>query len=124
MDYLPAYTTFISCTGGTYFADEGYGYVEWHIPAVQPYEKKSSKLVLLLDECMPDDYVIENTAYIQLDSIDDEPVPTNRVQTVLVPLGSLSRTGDDSRMLMLLLIVVLDAMALAGLAYCRRRKEQ
>lgn len=124
VDHLPAYTSFISCTDGTYFADGGYGYVEWHIPALQPYEKKSFKLVLRLDECMPNDYMVENTAYIQLDSIDDGPVATNRVQTVLVPLGSLARTGDNARTWMLLLIVVLDAMAIAGMSYRRRRKKR
>jgi uncharacterized repeat protein (TIGR01451 family) len=122
-DNLPAYTSFVSSKTGKLQKKDGKEYVEWNVDRLAAGESVEVSFVVKVDNCLPYDYVIKNTATA---SSDDEPgTPSNTVRTVtkLTAVNANPQTGDESKTGLYVVIAMAAAvLAAAALILPRRRR--
>ena len=136
-DYIPQYTSYVSATNnGMYRENKERGYVTWYVKALGAKETITLSFVVKVDDCVPNNHIIENTAMWETlkgtynpDDPKDPKHRTNSVGTTYVEkavtsvkprIGKWVKTGDESKVGLVTFVMLLSAAA--GTALLIRRK--
>ena len=121
-DPIPLYTEYISSShNGKLEVKKDVEYVTWSIDSLKPNQSITLTMTVKVNNCVPKNYVIQNTAYCESDG--ESKKDSNTVNTTLQRDSRLPKTGDDTNM-RLFTILACTSVLIIILGLRKQRKEQ